>query len=595
MVAAALPFTSTRGQRITPSYTGWQNEAWGYYESLGEFRDVVDWKSNLISRVRLRAAQPQTNTDEPTIVDSGVAAEIMQKLQGITGNQIQLLNDLATHLSVPGECFLLGEDKPDGDQSWRVLSCEEIRTKGQSYEILDESSTPQNVLWRDVAMSSLVVRVWRPSKRLFYAPDAPARSALSTMRELELVSRHMQAQYLSRLASAGILLMPDEVAFPVRDEFQDAADPFVQEWIAVAAEAIKTPGAAASVVPIPMRVPSEYIEHFRHIDFTLALDDEIVSKRESVIKRLAGQLDAPPEILLGTGTANHWSAWSIDESAVKAHILPTVEVICWALTIGYLRPQLVAAGEDPDKWVVWYDASEITIRPDRSASAKDAYDRLELSGEALRRESGFDETDKPSEEELREMMLKILVKQPVNAFEALAELTGDPVDQANAATIRDARAPKAPVTQPDTGPPQDTGKPPRDRNSEPAAQQASLEDRLEERLSKQSRATHYIEFNNIDGYRVIHPELCKQHMFSCPFTFAAREAVKAGMVRPGASGKYMCALSPYGVFLLGGLMTSDTSDMLTGDFEPFTRKPPTALAESNGRGQSVTLDSSRVE
>ena len=51
------------------------------------------------------------------------------------------------------------------------------------------------------------------------------------MRELELVNRHITAQYLSRLASAGVIIFPDEIVFPVRPEFQDEPDPFLREWI----------------------------------------------------------------------------------------------------------------------------------------------------------------------------------------------------------------------------------------------------------------------------------------------------------------------------------------------------------------------------
>ena len=45
--------------------------------------------------------------------------------------------------------------------------------------------------------------------------------------------------------------------------------------------------------------------------------------------------------------------------------------------------------------VVWYDVSHMIVRPNRSADAQVVYDKGELSGEALRRESGFDEGDAP--------------------------------------------------------------------------------------------------------------------------------------------------------------------------------------------------------
>src|SRR3546814_18457242 len=78
--------------------------------------------------------------------------------------------------------------------------------------------------WRDV-VDGHVFRVWRSHKRWYRMADSSARSARTTMRELELVNRHLLAQYLSRLASAGMLILPAAVTFPVMEAFADAADP----------------------------------------------------------------------------------------------------------------------------------------------------------------------------------------------------------------------------------------------------------------------------------------------------------------------------------------------------------------------------------
>lgn len=97
------------------------------------------------------------------------------------------------------------------------------------------------------------------------------------------------------------------------------------------------------------------------------------------------------------------SAWAVQDDAVRAHIGPLISQICTALTIKILWPALRAAGEaDPETKCVWWDASAITQRPDRSevvlsaATAKPAI----IGGKAARRELGFDETDAPTPEEI---------------------------------------------------------------------------------------------------------------------------------------------------------------------------------------------------
>lgn len=51
-----------------------------------------------------------------------------------------------------------------------------------------------------------------------------------------------------------------------------------------------------------------------------------------------------------------------------------------------------------------------------------AYDRYEVNGTALRRELGVDESDKPTDEELREQGLKKLLNHPAIAELAAREL-----------------------------------------------------------------------------------------------------------------------------------------------------------------------------
>jgi hypothetical protein len=214
-------------------------------------------------------------------------------------------------LDVPGECWLVGE-QINGKENWTVRSADEIHAYSTNKpEVIDEmQSSDAQTIWRALGTERLIVRIWRPHARYKHLADSPARAARHTMRELELVNRKIQAQYLSRLASAGVVIFPDEFTFPVRPEFADdpdGGDPFVREWIEIAKEAIATPGNAAAIVPIPMRVPGEYVDKVRYIDFTPQNDDKIIEKRESAMRKLALELDLPVEIILGTGSrSNHW-------------------------------------------------------------------------------------------------------------------------------------------------------------------------------------------------------------------------------------------------------------------------------------------------
>jgi hypothetical protein len=560
LTAAAQPVTSPRTELIrTPD--AWQNEAWEYYDTLGEFRYAADWESNMLSRVRFYAAKLEPGADEPIRVDAGTAVDLMTTFAGGVAGQAQIMAGLGTQLAVPGEGYLIVENR-DGVEQWSVRSIDEVRAARGHYEVIDESSPRTGANWRPLATESMApIRVWRPNKRYHHLADSPARAARSTMRELELVNRHIQAQYLSRLASAGVVVFPDEVTFPVREEFADAPDPFMEEWIENGRTAISEPGTASGVLPMPIRVPGEYVEKIRHIDFTLKIDDKIIEKRDSAIKRLASQLNVPPEVLLGMGDLNHWNAWAVDETSLKVNVAPDAELIAQALTTSYLQPRLKASRvEDYANWVVWYDMSELTLRPDRSDNAIQLYDRMEINGTALRRETGFDESDKPSDEELKEQALKVIIKTlPSGGPSALSELTGKNVD---ITTVAPAPTDGTPALETEPTPTAEDRSPP----DEDAAREAAAAARSA-RLIQQSQAMHAVRWSAGRDPELLHPALCSQHAYSCPFTHAA---MKLSMLpRPGTSGVYEARLSPFGQLVIGQRSPHlDTSAFLTTASSP---------------------------
>lgn len=559
LTSAAMAVTSMVGgrRRLIPQYESWQRELWDYYDEMGDFGYAVTWRSNMVSRVRLRAAKIEPGSDEPTIVDEGPAAEIVAELSNDLNSTADVMSSLSVHLDIPGEGWLIGE-QVDGRQLWQVRSNDEIRRRVNTYEVISEASALGTMEWRELAPEHYIVRIWRPHKRYRHLAYSPAKAARSAMRELELANRHIQAQYLSRLASAGVVIFPDEITFPVRPEFQDAVDPFVREWIETASEAIKTPGTAASVVPIPIRVPGEYIDKIKHIDFTLKIDEKIVEKRDNARRNLASMINVPTELLFDAGSLNHWGLWQLEESAIKVHIAPDVEIMTNGLTVGYLHPRLKAQGESWKEWVVWYDASEIIARPDRSANVLKAYDRFEVNGRTLRREIGLTEDDAPTDTELQDMVLKRLASNPQIGFLALHELTGMPI-------------PEGVVEEPDTDvvgqrnanhqssnslPDRDDehyegeqGSTGGDSATQPGDDLAAetTRDARDAFTILQAQSQHVMEFN-VTGWKLKHPLLCHEHLFSCPFTYATRDGVT---IRPGTSGDYECFLSNGGDVRIG--------------------------------------------
>lgn len=430
---------------LTPKYDSWQQQLWDYYDRLGEFESGVAWRANTMSRVRLLAAELMPGGEEPQPVDTGPAAEAVERLAGGTGGQAQLMKELTIHLSVPGEGWLVGETQDDGDdERWFVGSADELRvgSRSRTFELREDED---NKSWRPLSTNSIVVRFWKPHPRFGWRADSDAFHAMSAMLELDLINKRIIAEILSRLTSNGILLYDKgKLSFPpvAQPEGADQIDPFAATLVDVASRGIQDPTSPEATIPIPIGYdlqdltdvdPRMLMQHIKLAEF---LDDKLLAERDSSVKRLATSLDMPSEVLLGMSGLNHWGAWQVEESGLKVHIAPFVELIAFTLTTGYLKPYLRSAGAplvgpNGGKLVIWYDPSEITVRPDRSSNTIAAYDRGEVSGRVLRREIGLSEdSDAMTPEELRDWLTRrVVLADPIAAASILEQLGGYTIER----------------------------------------------------------------------------------------------------------------------------------------------------------------------
>lgn len=471
--ATILDAKNPLSQVIVTQPRDWQRECWNFYHALGELQFGVGvWLANSVSRCRLIAAELVPGGDEPTPIKEGPYADLVQELCGGIGGQSAMLKKMAVHLSIPGDSYLVGEDESGlgviSEFTWRVCSSSEIRQiakKPLRYQVQEYEGH-----WRDLTPESLVVRVWYPDDEYAWLAASPAQAALGIMREVDYFNRYIVSILLSRLALNGLLLIPSEASLPVKPQFQDAADPFIAELIDIASKSIANPGAASAAVPMPVRMPADMIEKVKHLTFATPIEEKIQEHREKALARLATAINLPAEVLSGVGDLNHWGQWQLEESAIKTYISPLVEVICYGLLVGYMRPmaeamELDMRGPNGGQVVMWYDPSELTKQPDRVKETTDLYDRGEATGESLRREAGIEESDRPKDEELKKIVLqKIALSGGADALKALGLLTGDQ-------QIIDLSQPPTPVPVEDqpgtTEPPSDTSRAPSD--TEPTA------------------------------------------------------------------------------------------------------------------------------
>lgn len=435
LVAAAQRITSSKIIRSTPAHgREWQDEAWNMYDLVGENHYLCTTLAGRMAQARLYVGLLADDpTQDPEPVTSGPAFEAFEAMAAAPA-RTQMIARLGAGLFTAGEGWVVGiprhllaeleEERgwrappPDPDKviapvmpppaepaledlDWRVLSVSEV-VAGRGDQVMIRAGMGPSGLLAVNPDEVYLIRVWRPHPRLWYEADSPVRASLPVLRELTGLTMHVSAQIDSRLAGAGMLLVPASASAAVRAaagaQPGDDSDPLTDALMESMLTPIRDRASASALVPLVVTVPDESIAAFKHMDFATKLDPEARGLRTEAIKRLALGLDAPPELLLGTASQNHWGAWLVREDVVSTHLEPPLALICDAFTAQYLQPVLAGQGMDPDearRYVVWYDVGQLVTRPNRFADAMQLHQAGVINDKALRAAGGFGDEDSP--------------------------------------------------------------------------------------------------------------------------------------------------------------------------------------------------------
>jgi hypothetical protein len=333
----------------------WQSEAWDYYDEIPEIGYTIDYKANLISKVRLFAAVRTEMNAAPMpvdAVDSGVspsdaatAKAVLERLRSAQGGQSAILRELSRNFGVSGECYLHGHEEvatdmpangptpgvpgvpqpavgqpggpirqtgidsateatniSDGQagEDWQIRSIDELIVQGDTFALRTAPGARTAIA---IPNDDLVVRLWERHPRYSSLATCAMRRVLSEAEALMLLSREIRGTSKSRLSN-GILLMPDELSFGSVDPTRASGDgqnddPFDEDLNEAMITPIQEEGSASSVVPLTIRGPAEFLDKVRHISLDRALDPILDNRIEARVIRIARGLNMPVEVTTG--------------------------------------------------------------------------------------------------------------------------------------------------------------------------------------------------------------------------------------------------------------------------------------------------------
>lgn len=414
----------------------WQQDAWDYYDLVGEVKYAFNLVASVMSRIRIYPAMVTGENVIPSQIDdieglpeglAGASHNALRKLETANGGIPGLLKDAAINLAVAGECYLVQTPPKIGagtPESWKIKSVDELvlikgggAGRGAAFGLKprrDAKGAEIEVL----SANAFVGRIWRMHPRYSDEADSSMRGILDLMDELLLLSRTARATARSRL-NAGALFVPDGLSVAAESDGEsmltapdgeqlapytaDETDTFEEELIDAMTTPISDESSAAAVVPLIIRGPAELGEKIKLIKFERAWDPQLATRGDKVLNRILDSLDVPKNMVTGLENVKYSNAVQIEESLYKQHIEPLCLMLCDALTVVFLRPVLRSMGfteEEVAKIVLWYDPSSVNTKPDKATAAGVGYDKKVLSADAWRRANGFSDTDAPPPLEL---------------------------------------------------------------------------------------------------------------------------------------------------------------------------------------------------
>lgn len=438
--------------RISLQRQDWQKRAFDIYDTEGHLFYATNYIGSAMARIQLVGAiAPKQHglLEQPTILKEGPVADAIAGIESPLGGQSGFLRAVARNIFLTGEVWIIAstETYPDGSKqtNWDAVSVDELfndgnrpmrrRLPGSAGEKLPDGA--------------VTFRVWKEHPRYSELADAGTRSCMELLEKIIILNRAEKAIARSQLAGAGILALPMDLVPPAWQNQDKNANPMAANplWTSLA-EAMIAPlsdeNSPAAIMPWLLVGPANSIGKIKYEPMNRKFDaagakDSI----EMAIEQIANTLELPKEILLGVGEATHWTAWAIREDVFQAHIQPLIELVCAGLTRTYLKQalakfsdaELKANGiEDRDAVIVWYDASQLVIQPDRADKMLGLHDRFVIKDDALARELNVKPEDRLDTESM-EYKKRVGIKMA----DAKMAVTGVPTD--TTAIAREVTAP----------------------------------------------------------------------------------------------------------------------------------------------------------
>lgn len=389
--AEDLP-TDKRGRAVEP----WQRDNWGFYDFHGEVHYPFTVGANLAGRVDLGIQERTDNGWSKTENRDALACHEAVVMNGID----DFWRSVWLNYGVAGEGVMLAS-LVSGAYDIEVCSNIEVQQDGDlRWYRIDDTGAREPIN----PATTRAVRFWRNHPKYRKKADSGLRSVQNECKELQLLKLALLAKITSRLASVGILFIPNSMSMPPVEGNAGtlSGDPLTQFLVQLFMKPMLNQGSAAAAMPVILRGPDDSGEKVRHIILDTSLDAVEEQHRAELRHTIANGIELPIETQTSISDTNRWNAWHVSESALSDHVIPVCRAGANLLTTRLLWPWLRSKGmsdSEVRRFRFHPDATRSALGLNMADNARQVYERLGLSGAALRRFHGIDDTDAPDTDE----------------------------------------------------------------------------------------------------------------------------------------------------------------------------------------------------
>ena len=302
---------------------------WQWYGNIGEIHYAVSRGSRIAGYIKLAPHKLLANGEIGPEIKSGLAADIVSRIESPYGGVRQLAARFYIHMKIPGDTWLIRVRGDDGEvEGYDFLCADEMdlaELRSMSTSVVEGGLNPDTIIRRvtapglgggesitqNVRAGDVIGRVWKPSPQWIDLPDSPMHALETQCELLHLLTANLKGKLLSRMSLNGIFYIPNEIN-EVRSGQPDGTKEKVRDntvmdsLINAATFAVRNFDTPEAAVPIFMTGPSAYAEGIRHIVMDREIYRTDMDLRSELIDRILYGLDVQPMDVKGMGDANHW-------------------------------------------------------------------------------------------------------------------------------------------------------------------------------------------------------------------------------------------------------------------------------------------------